>query len=236
MIFIIIIISLVLIFIVYANKKYSNSTQIHSESTTRNKILNSKSENNPAQIFIANNRYAADDSKLTGSFNIAIKGLYYRNSEEKRRAKNIDIFEELFLEKEFGNRQDDFAVKVITWDGYFIGYVDIVYSQKITRMIDTGYKINCFLSKSSHNEIPYQYMDIYYLGKNPKYKLPKSNNIIYVDYKQKIDKLKENIKNSQVSADKAKRDTIRENALKRVQQYQIELAKLEKIKEDNENN
>lgn len=213
-----------------------DSRKAHDVTTSYNPILDSKQLNSPTKVFIENNKYAGDDSKVTGSFNVAIKGLYYRSQREIDRARKIELSEELFLEKESGNVVDKFAVKVLTWDGYFIGYVQNGMSEHVTKMINKGYKLNCFLSKSTNNSIPYQYMDIYYLGQNPKYKPPKNNNVVYVDYNIRIKRLKENIKRCKLTADNAQRDSIRNNALNRIDEYRKELEKLEKIKSDYENN
>jgi len=173
--------------------------------------------------------------------NVAVKGLYYRNENEKSMAKKLIVHEELFLEREPDNKIDPKSIKVLISKNIMIGYVEEKYSDFLTRLLDNDYKVNCFVSKITNNYIPYIYMEVFFSGHKtftPKElkQQKKQPEVVYVDYKQRISRLKENIKRSQVVADNATKENIRDNALKRIEEYRVELANLEKIRDDNENN
>lgn len=61
-----------------------------------------------------------------------IAGTYYRTQEEIFCAENLQIGEELVLEKEPTNEFDKNAIKVLTEDGYHIGYIP----KKLCRMFN----------------------------------------------------------------------------------------------------
>lgn len=52
-----------------------------------------------------------------------VAGTYYRTLEDINRAENLQIGEELILEKEPTNEFDVNAIKVVTNDSYHIGYI-----------------------------------------------------------------------------------------------------------------
>lgn len=172
--------------------------------------------------------------------NVAVKGLYYRSDIEKENARKLIVHEQLFLERETDNKIDSKAIKVLISDNIMIGYVEERYSNLLCRLIESGYSINCFVSKITNNYIPYIYMDVFFAGHktitpSESKKIKQKPEVVYVDYKQRISQLKENIKRSKDAADKATRENIRENALKRVEQYQLELENLQRIRDENEN-
>ncbi|ERI81423.1 HIRAN domain protein [Bacteroides pyogenes F0041] len=101
-------------------------------------------------------------SGLGGEINVAIKGLAYRSHEEILIAKTLKIGEPLKLEKEPLNPVDPYAIKVLTIDGFQIGYIAHKYSQDLSSIIDQGFALECTLSSSSGGKIPYQYMYISY--------------------------------------------------------------------------
>lgn len=51
-----------------------------------------------------------------------IKGIQYRDIKSQNRAKSLKVGEEVILEKEPTNIYDRYAIRIITEDGYFVGY------------------------------------------------------------------------------------------------------------------
>ncbi|MDR1716318.1 MAG: HIRAN domain-containing protein [Prevotella sp.] len=179
------------------------------------------------------------------SYNMGVKGLYYRDSETQRRAKFLRIREEVFLKKEDNNPVDKYAVQVYTSDNYFIGYTDKSYSQDITKFIDNNIEIYCFISKVTSDSIPYVYMDVYYdiktyhkiveESKLRKFEkpIPDPTLLSEKERRYRIKRLKENIKRSEKSLTELignGKDAIAENAIARIKRYQEELNLLEEIK------
>ena len=228
----IILVVVIVLVVLLAGSKSSKSKKSRSEiyDSIKLKEAEKKKElNSYTAIFVSNNRYADDPTKSTGTLNVAIKGLSYRTQYEQNRARNLELFEELFLEHETNNPVDAFAIKVKTWDGYSIGYVDSSYSRQVFQMILENFSIHCFLTKSTNNHIPYQYMDICFLGENKKYRPPVEveYKVVEVSIRERIGRLKENIKRSQVTADNTDKINIRHNALDWIAKYETELKELE---------
>lgn len=61
-----------------------------------------------------------------------VKGTFYRDNDAIERAEKLKPGEPLKLQKEPTNLNDSNAIKVLTEDGFFIGYVDRIYSEKFT--------------------------------------------------------------------------------------------------------
>ena len=72
-------------------------------------------------------------------------------------------------------------------------------------------------------------MDICFLGENKKYRPPVEveYKVVEVSIRERIGRLKENIKRSQVTADNTDKINIRHNALDRIAKYETELKELE---------
>lgn len=171
-----------------------------------------------------------DRSKLCDNYNLAIKGLYYRPKECQYRADTLKIGEELFLRKEPSNKRDKFAVGVYTDDGYHIGYIDSGMSHKISEFIDNNFEINCFLSRSTEHEIPYQYMDLYFLGDNPNY------NPLEIKYQKEAKRLKMIITRANDTINSTDKEHIKIKAIERIESSRVELADIERKLSDLRNN
>lgn len=91
---------------------------------------------------------------LERSFSISfiIKGLQYRDKEAQEAARELEEGDTLELEKEPNNKYDSFAVKVLTTDGYCIGYVEAGKAEEIS--INIGRLIECKVQAiSEHDEL-----------------------------------------------------------------------------------
>ena len=199
--------------------------------------------------------YKNDVRYSVGFYTSKIKGLYHRHTEEIKRASQLFYGEPLFLEKEPDNPVDRFAIKVKTWDGYCIGYIDSAINLTIGRVMDDCFLIKCFMYQAGYGEIPYQWLMIYTVKDKlrdikitivPKEDFHKStidapvqNEVYLIDYKDKIKRLKENIKNSQKSADdlySKGRIKLYQNALDRIKMYENEIDRIELLMKDVEIN
>lgn len=202
-----------------------------------------------AYQFFENQRLESEEkiklqTKNFDCFNVAVKGLYYRTSPEQQRARKLFIGEEVFLEREYNNPKDKFAVRVITNDRYFIGYVDIDKSKEVAGFINDGIKRYCFIAKVTSNHIPYVYMNLYYdietinrrerekeesLEKKKREKELRST-LYTTEEKDRIKRLRENIYRSEVALSKFREENKivkMNNAAKRLQEYRGELKLLE---------
>lgn len=95
------------------------------------------------------------EDKLTISF--AVKGLQYRDEEAQDAAYSLEEGDDLVLEKEPDNEYDKNAIKVLTIDGYHIGYVEGTKSKRISQNLD---KISsCHIKKITQTET-----DLYIYG------------------------------------------------------------------------
>lgn len=73
-----------------------------------------------------------DDFEYSDTLSFAVKGLNYRSEEEQEAAKNLEEGDDLLLEGEPTNEHDPFAIKVLTTEGYHIGYVEATKSRYIS--------------------------------------------------------------------------------------------------------
>jgi hypothetical protein len=94
--------------------------------------------------------------------NMPVKGLTYRSGLEISKARLLRVGDKLHLIKEPQNPMDRNAVKVITDENYQIGYVPREKSDLISRWIDQGTRLVCFVSKTTGGSMPYIYMDVFY--------------------------------------------------------------------------
>lgn len=70
------------------------------------------------------------------SIDFRITGTQYRSDEAIERANGLELFELLYLEWEKDNPQDPYAIKVLTDDGYHIGYMPAKYTKKFHSKIN----------------------------------------------------------------------------------------------------
>lgn len=70
------------------------------------------------------------------SIDFRIAGTQYRSDEAIERANGLELFELLYLEWEKDNPQDPYAIKVLTDDGYHIGYMPAKYTKKFHSKIN----------------------------------------------------------------------------------------------------
>ncbi|MDH6355490.1 hypothetical protein M2132_001833 [Dysgonomonas sp. PH5-45] len=155
--------------------------------------------------------------------NCAVKGLIYRTSSEQTRAKNIEVGEELFLEREYNNYYDKNATRVITKDGFFIGYVDADYAPSVALRIKDEFEILCYASKVTDDDLPFIYIDIFYKSSDKKKlrieDLVKSEEYLSYDF-DKIKELQWDISRFTLDIDSKHRKKITE-MIKRFQDDEI---------------
>lgn len=84
-------------------------------------MIKQKNENNDREEELEQEQVWNRIKHILSDFTIA--GTYYRTQEEIFCAENLQIGEELVLEKEPTNEFDKNAIKVLTEDGYHIGYI-----------------------------------------------------------------------------------------------------------------
>lgn len=65
-----------------------------------------------------------DEQEYSDTLSFALKGLNYRDEDEQAAAEDLEEGDDLILEEEPTNEYDPFAIKVLTADGYHIGYVE----------------------------------------------------------------------------------------------------------------
>ena len=87
----------------------------------------------------------------------AIKGLYYRSYQSRKRAEHLYKNEELFLEIEDDNSRDPYAIKVLTFDGTHIGYISRDENRQIRRFLSESIYTKSILSYSDNSkDVPFQ--------------------------------------------------------------------------------
>lgn len=96
------------------------------------------------------NMHVADIPENTFSISFAVKGLQYRDEDAQDAAYGLEEGDYLELEKEPDNEYDPYAVKVLTTDGYHIGYVEATKAKRISSNIDK--LIECKVKKISEYE------------------------------------------------------------------------------------
>lgn len=100
-----------------------------------------------------------------GRWNMAIKGLYYRSPSDIEAARHLFYGNVVHLQKEFDNEIDPDAVAVYTDYGNHIGYVPKEYAKGISSLMDKGLNLKCKITKNTHQDIPFLYMDVFYKSK-----------------------------------------------------------------------
>jgi len=91
-------------------------------------------------------------------FSFSVKGTAYRTKEEIAAAVSLNINDLLILESEPNNPYDKNAIKVLTLQGYLVGYVDKEHNQFILRQ--WGRILKCYVSSKIEGDIPYLYATI----------------------------------------------------------------------------
>ena len=82
-----------------------------------------------------------------------VKGLYYRSREAQFAACLLEVGDEVALEQDFENERDCFAIKVLTADNHFIGYLDRTINQEVFYRFK---KISsCRVIRRTNHSIPY---------------------------------------------------------------------------------
>ena len=84
-----------------------------------------------------------------------VAGTQYRSDEAIERANGLEFQEKLFLEWEKGNPHDPYAVKVLTDDGYHIGYMPAKYTRKFHSKINESTNCTVFsLKEQDYTDAP----------------------------------------------------------------------------------
>ena len=84
-----------------------------------------------------------------------VAGTQYRSDEAIERANGLEFQEKLFLEWEKDNRHDPYAVKVLTDDGYHIGYMPAKYTRKFHSKINESTSCTVFsLKEQDYTDAP----------------------------------------------------------------------------------
>lgn len=96
------------------------------------------------------NMDTSEDSENTFSISFAVKGLQYRDEDAQDAAHELEEGDDLELEEESDNEYDPYAIKVITIDGYHIGYVEATKAKRISSNIDK--LVECKVKKISEYE------------------------------------------------------------------------------------
>lgn len=88
---------------------------------------------------------------------LQVKGLSYRSPKDIAAARLLDKGDKVVLQRELDNMEDQYAIKVLTRPGNFIGYLDKSYTKMLSQHFD------CLLAEVEtikHTEIPYIYLEI----------------------------------------------------------------------------
>lgn len=96
-----------------------------------------------------------DKLKYSDTLSFALKGLNYRNEEEQEAAEDLEEGDDLILESEPTNEYDPLAIKVLTVDGFHIGYVEATKCKFISENMHRLLK--CRIKQISHYENLYIY-------------------------------------------------------------------------------
>lgn len=84
-----------------------------------------------------------------------VAGSQYRSDEAIERANGLEFQEKLFLEWEKDNPHDPYAVKVLTDDGYHIGYMPAKYTRKFHSKINEATNCTVFsLKEQDYTDAP----------------------------------------------------------------------------------
>ena len=105
------------------------------------------------KVPVAKNTSCSNDNDSLDSMIVKVKGTYYRTREEIAAARDVEIGDRLILKREPNNKEDRYAVKAYTMEGYHIGYIDRLYSEEIANNINYIKEAVVF-SKRGH-DIPY---------------------------------------------------------------------------------
>lgn len=101
------------------------------------------------------NTNIVDEQEYSDTLSFALKGLNYRNEEEQAAAEDLEEGDELILEAEPANKYDPFAIKVLTTDGFHIGYVEATKCRFISENMQR--LIKCRIKQISKYENLYIY-------------------------------------------------------------------------------
>lgn len=153
-VFILIIIVIVIIGVTSKSKADKNDSSVDCDT---DKILDEYLDHK-ASVFTSHSRKI--ETKNNDSINFAVKGLIYRDKSIQEKAKFLEVGDELRFEHEANNEYDEFAMRVVTLDDLFIGYVDAEYSEFV--FINQDKITSCFITKISSDEIPFIYANAYF--------------------------------------------------------------------------
>ena len=110
------------------------------ENTSSQKQENSFTDIDSLDGFYERCRKVEEEREEAGrtcqSIDFRIAGTQYRSDEAIERAKGLELFELLYLEWEKDNPQDPYAIKILTDDGYHIGYMPAKYTKKFHSKIN----------------------------------------------------------------------------------------------------
>lgn len=89
----------------------------------------------------------------------------WRYYEGEKHLHNIAVDTKLLLELESNNRQDPHAVKVITIDGYHLGYVPAFFSEFLTKVLNEKCFLEVKIDRIDKNAIPQLKVNVTVSGK-----------------------------------------------------------------------
>ncbi|WP_206154933.1 HIRAN domain-containing protein [Clostridium muellerianum] len=85
-----------------------------------------------------------DETNIEREFYIAGVRYYdYCDEKSKNTKLKLDINEKLILEKDYNNKYDKYAIKVINKENKIIGYIPVFFSKEISEAIENNRKIKC---------------------------------------------------------------------------------------------
>lgn len=95
-----------------------------------------------------------EETNIEREFYIAgIRYYDYCDKENKYAKFNLDINENLVLEKDSNNDHDKYAVKVKTKDDKVIGYIPMFFSKEISKAMKDNREIKCVVINKECNDI-----------------------------------------------------------------------------------
>lgn len=160
-----------LMLFIFVGSKKSPKRQKEEEETRKRRDEIAKHFEGMDKQFQSSTQVKAEVDTVISHINFSVKGTIYRTQKEIAAARMCDVGNTLILQTESDNKQDEFAVKVFTIDGFHIGYVEKQYSKIIASKIN--YISRCRISKITFSDVPYIFADVYFSDKEqiqPKFK------------------------------------------------------------------
>ena len=103
--------------------------------------------------------YVPDLTSTTHApIDVAVKGISYRTPDEIFAARMCNVGDTVVLLPEPCNKIDSYAVKVMTMEGFHIGYVSAEYSKLVSSNIEHIAK--CVIVRATKHDIPFIYLRI----------------------------------------------------------------------------